>query len=206
VRLRSAPRDTRFYDLLTAAAANIVDAMSVLDRFVRADAVDREALAGEMRRLEHVGDQHTHALIELIDVTFVTPFDREDIYRLAVRLDDVVDFVDEVVDLALLYGCERFPHGVFEQVELLTKAAALTVDAMPKLRAPKGLVPYWRQIGEVENAADQVHRRLLSLLFSGEYEPLAVMKLKDVVDGLEEAADAFEHAADVMHTIAVKES
>jgi hypothetical protein len=95
---------------------------------------------------------------------------------------------------------------VFEQVELLTKAAALTVHAMPKLRAPKGLVPYWRQISEVENDADQVHRRLLSLLFSGEYEPLAVMKLKDIVDGLEEAADAFEHAADVMHTIAVKES
>ncbi|MFI9387717.1 DUF47 domain-containing protein [Kutzneria sp. NPDC052558] len=206
MRLRAAPRDARFYDLLTAAAVNIADAVAVLDRFVRADAADREALAQEMRRLEHVGDDHTHALIELIDVTFVTPFDREDIYRLAVRLDDVVDFVDEVVDLALLYGCDQFPPGVSEQVELLTKAAGLTVAAMPKLRTPQDLVPYWREISEVENAADQVHRRLLSLLFSGEYEPLTVMKLKDVVDGLEQAADAFEHAADVMHTIAVKES
>jgi uncharacterized protein Yka (UPF0111/DUF47 family) len=95
---------------------------------------------------------------------------------------------------------------VTEQVELLTKAAELTAAAMPKLRTPKDLVPYWRQINDVENAADQVHRALLSRLFSGEYEPLAVMKLKDVVDGLEAAADAFEHSADVMHTIAVKES
>jgi predicted phosphate transport protein (TIGR00153 family) len=206
MRLRAAPRDARFYDLLTAAASNIVDAVAVLDRFVRADAAEREPLAQEMRRLEHVGDDHTHAIIELIDVTFVTPFDREDIYRLAVRLDDVVDYVDEVVDLAVLYGCDRFPDAVSEQVELLTKAAELTATAMPKLRTPKDLVPYWQQINQVENNADQVHRRLLSQLFGGEYEPLAVMKLKDVVDGLESAADAFEHAADVMHTIAVKES
>jgi predicted phosphate transport protein (TIGR00153 family) len=206
VRLRSAPRDARFYDLLTQVAANIADAVTVLGRFVRADAAEREPLAQEMRRLEHVGDDHTHAIIELIDVTFVTPFDREDIYRLAVRLDDVVDYVDEVVDLALLYGCQQFPDGVVEQADLLAQAAELTTAAMPKLRTPKDLVPYWVQISEVENAADQVHRRLLSRLFSGEYEPLAVMKLKDVVDGLEEAADAFEHAADVMHTIAVKES
>ncbi|GAA3440529.1 DUF47 domain-containing protein [Kutzneria kofuensis] len=206
MRLRPAPRDARFYDLLTAVAANIADAVAVLDRFVRADAAARPPIAEEMRRLEHVGDDHTHAIIELIDVTFVTPFDREDIYRLAVRLDDVVDYVDEVVDLATLYGCERFPDGVFEQVQQLMKAAELTVAAMPKLRTPKDLVPYWQQISQVENDADQTHRRLLSLLFSGEYEPLTVMKLKDIVDGLEEAADAFEHAADVMHTIAVKES
>jgi predicted phosphate transport protein (TIGR00153 family) len=206
VRLRPAPRDARFYDLLTAVALNIADAIAVLGRFVRADADERAPLAAEMRRLEHVGDTHTHAIIELIDVTFVTPFDREDIYRLAVRLDDVVDYVDEVVDLALLYGCDQFPAGVTEQVELLTKAAELTAAAMPKMRTPKDLVPYWRQINDVENAADQVHRALLSRLFSGEYEPLAVMKLKDVVDGLEAAADAFEHSADVMHTIAVKES
>jgi predicted phosphate transport protein (TIGR00153 family) len=206
MRLRAAPRDTRFYDLLTASARNIGDAVAILDRFVRADVADRGPLAQEMRRLEHVGDDHTHAIIELIDVTFVTPFDREDIYRLAVRLDDVVDYVDEVVDLSTLYGCEQFPDGVFEQVALLGKAAALTTEAMPKLRTPKDLVPYWQQVSQVENDADQVHRRLLSLLFGGEYEPLAVMKLKDLVDGLESAADAFEHAADVMHTIAVKES
>jgi predicted phosphate transport protein (TIGR00153 family) len=206
VRLRPAPRDARFYDLLTDVATNIAEAVEVLGRFVRADAADRAPLAEQMRRLEHVGDDHTHAIIELIDVTFVTPFDREDIYRLAVRLDDVVDYVDEVVDLATLYACDRFPDGVFEQVEHLTRAAELTVQAMPKLRTPKDLVPFWQQISQVENDADQTHRRLLSLLFGGEYEPLAVMKLKDLVDGLEEAADAFEHAADVMHTIAVKES
>lgn len=206
MRLRPAPRDGRFYDLLTAMAVNIADAMSVLSRFVRAEGAERAPLAGEMRRLEHVGDDHTHTIIELIDVTFVTPFDREDIYRLAIRLDDVVDHVDEVVDRAVLYGCEQFPSGVLEQVELLTKAAELTATAVPRLRTPKDLMPYWREINDVEDAADQVHRALLSRLFSGEYDPMAVMKLKDVVDGLEAAADAFEHAADVMHTIAVKES
>jgi uncharacterized protein Yka (UPF0111/DUF47 family) len=77
---------------------------------------------------------------------------------------------------------------------------------MPKLRTPRDLVKYWADINEVENDADRVYRRALSRLFSGEYETLQVLKLKEVVDSLEAAADAFEHAADVMHTIAIKES
>jgi len=95
---------------------------------------------------------------------------------------------------------------VHAQVELLGRCAALTAEAMPKLAKPGSLDTYWVQINELENQADQVYRRLLSWLFSGEVDTLTVLKLKEVVDQLESAADAFEHVADVIHTIAVKES
>jgi predicted phosphate transport protein (TIGR00153 family) len=203
---RRKPRGSVFFDLFSTAGDNISTSVELLRDFVTAPLERRDALAVRMHEAENAGDDATHAIIEQLDRSFITPFDREDLYRLASRLDDVVDHMDAAVSLANLYAIPEFPDGVRQQVDLLCQAARLTADAMPELAAPHGLTAYWVAINELENEADQVHRQLLSLLFSGGYEPLEVMKLKDVVEELESAADAFEHVADVVHTIAVKES
>jgi uncharacterized protein Yka (UPF0111/DUF47 family) len=85
-------------------------------------------------------------------------------------------------------------------------AAELTAEAMPRLKTLRELNEYWIEINRLENQGDQIYRKLLAHLFSGEYEPLEVMKLKEVIDRLEDAADAFEHVANTIETIAVKES
>jgi predicted phosphate transport protein (TIGR00153 family) len=206
MRLLPTPRDTRFYDLFTAAAANIVTGVGQLRELVTTPAVEHERIAKAMRDTEHVGDNLTHDIIGLLDRSFVTPFDRDDIYRLAVRLDDVLDFMEAAVDLSVLYGVDELPSEVTEQVRLLCAAAELTEQAMPQLRDLTGLVSFWERINEIENDADRVYRRLLARLFSGEFDPLTVMKLKEIVDQLEAAADGFEHLADVLHSMAVKES
>jgi predicted phosphate transport protein (TIGR00153 family) len=206
MRLLPTPRDTRFYDLFTEAATNIVTSVGPLRELVTTPEGERDLIATSMREIEHAGDDLTHAIIEHLDKSFSTPFDREDIYRLAVRLDDVLDYLEAAVDLAVLYDVREFPPEVAEQVELLSQAAELTEQAMPKLRDLTGLVPYWARINEIEDDADRVYRRLLARLFSGEFDTLTVMKLKEIVDQLEAAADGFEHLADVLHTIAVKES
>ncbi|MGH3438772.1 MAG: DUF47 domain-containing protein [Sciscionella sp.] len=206
MRLRLTPQNARFYDLLTAAAVNLVEGAAILSEFRQAPACEREQLAGKMRAAEHAGDEATHAIIEELDRSFVTPFDREDIYRLAVNIDDVMDFMEAAVDLAVLYDVHEFPPGVTEQIQLLGQAAELTAKAMPRLRGLRDLVPYWIEINDLENQADRVYRKLLSLLFSGEFDTLTVMKVKDIVEQLEAAADSFEHVADVVHTLAVKES
>jgi len=206
MRLRLKPRDTRFFDLFSVAGTNIVSAVTVLREFVSAPTEARVALAERMHDAEHAGDDATHDIIEQLDRSFITPFDREDIYRLAVRLDDVIDFMDAAVDLAALYNPEALPDGVLAQVELLDQMAQLTAAAMPRLATLRDLNDYWIKINELENDADKVYRRLLSYLFSGELETLTVMKLKEIIDQLESAADAFEHVADVVHSIAVKES
>jgi uncharacterized protein len=206
MRLRLKPRDKRFFDLFSTAGGNVVEAVDLLREFVSAPVDQRPELAKRMRDAEHAGDDATHAIIEHVDRSFITPFDREDIYRLAVRLDDVVDFIDAAVDFTTLYNPGELPTGVAKQVDILREMARLTAAAMPRLSTLHDLTDYWVTINELENDADRVYRRLLSYLFSGELETLTVMKLKDIVDQLESAADAFEHVADVVHTIAVKES
>jgi predicted phosphate transport protein (TIGR00153 family) len=171
-----------------------------------AEGAAREDIAQRMRDAEHQADESTHNIIRRVNTTFVTPFDREDIYSLASGLDDVMDFMEEAVDLVLLYEVERLPSELANQVEVLQRCAELTADAMPRLRTMKDLEEFWIEINRLENAGDKSYRRILAKLFSGKYEALEVLKLKDIVDSLEAAIDAFEKVANTVEQIAVKES
>ena len=159
-----------------------------------------------MRAAEHAGDEVTHAIMRELNESFITPFDREDIYRLASSLDDVMDAMEAAVDLVVLYQIGELPPEVADQVDVIERAAELTAAAMLKLRSMKDLSEFWIELNRLENQADQVYRRLLARLFSGDFDALTVMKIKEVVDQLEGAADAFEHVANTVETIAVKES
>ena len=101
---------------------------------------------------------------------------------------------------------QLLPAEMGQQVSLLQRCAQVTAEAMPRLRSMKDLSDYWIEVNRLENEADKLYRRLLSRLYSGEFDALEILKLKEVADQLEEAADAFEHVANVVETIAVKES
>jgi predicted phosphate transport protein (TIGR00153 family) len=206
VRLRLTPQETSFYDMFAASANNLVTGAKLLSELLGVEPPARPAVAERMRAAEHAGDDATHAIYRQLNLSFITPFDREDIYSLAGNLDDVMDAMDAAVDLVVLYKIEDLPRGLAGQVEVLERAAELTAEAMPRLRTMKDLTEYWIEINRLENQADQIYRQLLAHLFSGEYDTLTVLKLKEVVDQLEAAADAFEHVAHTIETIAVKES
>ena len=95
---------------------------------------------------------------------------------------------------------------MLELVNVIDRQARLTADAMPRLKTMKNLKEYWVECNRLENEGDQAYRMLLVRLFSGEYDPLTVLKMKEVADELEAACDAFEHVANTIETIAVKES
>jgi predicted phosphate transport protein (TIGR00153 family) len=170
------------------------------------DANDREAIAQKMRDAEHQADECTHEIVRRVNRTFVTPFDREDIYALSSGLDDVMDYMEEAVDLVLLYEVDTLPSELANQVEVIQRCAELTADAMPRLKTMQDLEEYWIEINRLENAGDKSYRRILAKLFGGKYEALEVLKLKDIVDSLEDAIDAFESVANSVEQIAVKES
>ena len=205
VALRLRPRDTAFYDLFTQAAAHLVDGASLLAEML-GDGNDRQAIAQRMRDAEHAADETTHDIIRRVNTTFVTPFDREDIYALASGLDDVMDFMEEAVDLTLLYEVVKLPKELANQVEVIQRCAELTAESMPRLRSMNDLEEYWIEINRLENLGDKSYRRILAKLFSGKYEALEVLKLKDVVDSLEAAIDAFEKVANIVEQLVVKES
>jgi predicted phosphate transport protein (TIGR00153 family) len=206
VRFRLTPRETSFYDMFAASADNIVTGSKLLMELLGADSSGRVEIAERMRAAEHAGDDATHAIFHQLNSSFITPFDREDIYRLASNLDDVMDYMEAAADLIVLYQIDHLPKEVIRQVEVLERAAELTAEAMPRLRSMKNLNEYWIEINRLENQADQVYRRLLAKLFGGEYDALTVLKMKEVIDQLEMAADAFEHVANTIESIAVKES
>ena len=203
--LRLRPVDTTFYDLFAELAKHLVAGAALLAEML-GEGNDREVIAKRMRDAEHAADETTHEIVRRVNTTFVTPFDREDIYALASRLDDVMDYMEEAVDLVLLYEVEHLPAELAEQVEVLQRAAELTAEAMPRLKTMRDLEEYWIEVNRLENAGDKSYRRILAKLFSGKYEALEVLKLKDVVDSLEGAIDAFEQVANIVEQIAVKES
>jgi predicted phosphate transport protein (TIGR00153 family) len=199
------PRDNAFYAMFTEAGRNVAEAADVLAGLLDPNA-NRETVAKQLREREHAGDAVTHRIMRQLNTSFVTPFDREDIYRLASALDDVVDAIEGAADFIVLADVGKLPPLMGEQISLLQRSANETAEAMARLATLADLEPYWIEVNRLENEADRVYRKLLSKLFSGDYDALTMVKLREVADGLEDAADALEHVAHAVESIAVKES
>jgi predicted phosphate transport protein (TIGR00153 family) len=209
---RLTPHERGFYPLFTRAAENIVVAADELAKLVAAEPDARADFARRVKDAENAGDDVTHEIMVKLNSVFVTPFDREDIYRLASSLDDVVDAIEEAADRIVLYRLGALPPGMATQVDVLQRAAAATAEAMPKLEKVDQLHEYTIHVNSLEDEGDRAYHQVLSALLSPEQpitDPSAVLeviKLKEVVDTLEDAADAFETVANTVESIAVKEA
>lgn len=203
--LRFRPVENLFYEDFTESAQHLVIGADLLAEML-AEGADHAEVAARMRDAEHAADETTHAIVRRVNSTFVTPFDREDIYALASALDDVMDEMEEAVDRIALYTVKVLPSELSLQVDVLQRCAEITAAAMPGLTSMQDLSEYWIEINRLENVGDQNHRRLLAHLFSGEFKAMEVLKLKDIVESLESAIDAFETVANIVEQIAVKES
>jgi predicted phosphate transport protein (TIGR00153 family) len=207
VRLRLTPRDATYFDRFTELARYSVDGVGLLAEVLGApDKAARKTIAVRFGEVEHAADEATHAITVRLSQTFVTPFDRDDIYELATALDDVIDAMEEACDLIVLYKLDELPARISEVIQVLQRCAELTAAAMPNLRSMSDLSPYWVEIHRLENQGDKLHRKLVAELFEKTTDALLVMKLKEVIDVLEEACDAFERVAVLVETIALKES
>ncbi len=208
MRLRLRPSDKSFFEYFSRAAQNLVTGTALLAELVLPEA-DIQAISERLTEVEHDSDAITHELYNKINSTFITPFDREDIYRLGSGLDDVMDHLEAAGSLVYLYGLTKMPalpREVHEMIDVLDRQAKVTAGAMPRLRAMRDLKDYWVECNRLENEGDRAYRMLLVRLFSGEYDALTVLKMKEVADELEAACDGFEHVANTVETIVVKES
>jgi hypothetical protein len=208
VRFSLRPSEGAFFELFTRSAKNLVRGTDLLSELAL-PGVDVQSVSERLVEVEHDSDEITHETFKKINSTFITPFDREDIYRLASTLDDVMDHIEAAGTLVYLYGLTSLPalpREMHELIEVLDQQAKLTADAMPRLKSMQDLSDYWIECNRMENEGDRAYRMLLVRLFSGEYDALTVLKMKEVADELEAACDAFEHVANTIETIAVKES
>jgi len=208
VRFKFRPSDNSFYEFFVQAAQNLVRGTELLSELALPMA-DIQSIADRLEEVEHDSDKITHEVYNKINSTFITPLDREDIYRLASTLDDVMDHMEAAGNLVYLYGLTKLPalpREMHDMVHVLDQQARVTAVAMPRLKSMKNLKEYWVEVNRLENEGDRAYRMLLVRLFSGEYDALQVLKMKEVADELEKACDAFEHVANTIEQIAVKES
>lgn len=205
--LRANPRDETFYRLLTDSARHTIAAAQMLTQMLGASAAEREDLAPRLKEIEHEADEATHAIIHKVNTSFVTPFDHSDIVELAAALDDCTDFIEAVGQTVVLYRMNGLMPDITQQMEVIVRMAELTAEAMPRLATMKELKDYWVEINRLENEGDAIYRGLLRDLFGGAVtDPIEVIKHKDIIERLEQAADAFENVAHRVESIAIKES
>ena len=201
--VRLTPQKREFFDLFTQAAKNVEDIagklVDLLDRWPESRPVLRD-----IKELEHEGDRLTLDVIMLLNRTFVTPFDRDDMYRLASAIDDVCDHVDEAADNIDLYEVQHVPVRAREQAEVIHRAAARLREAVERLEGFRDSRRQLVALRELEDEGDRLVREAVADLFRAEPDPLAIIRWKDIHEQLEEAVDACENAADVLEAILVK--
>jgi predicted phosphate transport protein (TIGR00153 family) len=203
-RIRLVPQNREFFHLYSRAASNAVDIArllcELLDRFPQ----NGMELIGRIKDLEHTGDQVTREVVDLLNRTFVTPFDRDDMYRLAGALDDVCDHVDEAADNVGSYGLDSVPAKAREQADVILRAAIKLDEAVSRLEGFRDSSAELRALRDLEDEGDRLLRDGIADLFRSSNDPIAVIRWKDLHEHLEEAVDACENAADVLEAIVVK--
>jgi len=203
VPVRLTPQKREFFDLFTRASGNARDMARVLVELLEDWPESRERLR-DVRELETEGDRLTHDVINLLNRTFVTPFDRDDMYRLVTAIDDVCDYIDEAADNIDAYEVLEVPEKARQQAEVIHRAASRLHDAVELLEGFKDSQRQLVAVRELEDEGDRLEREALAELFRSGADPLTIIRWKDIHEQLEEAIDACENAADVLEAILVK--
>jgi hypothetical protein len=201
---RLLPREEKFFDLFEQQAAHIVSASRVLEEMTL-EYADAKAKAAQIKDLEHTCDTVTHEIVRRLNTTFVTPIDREDIYALACRLDDVLDLIDAVADRLLLYKIDSPTDGAIAMAKIIVKTAEETDRAVHCLRT---LSAYYHkhavEVNRLENEADRLLRDQLAALFEGTTDAIEVMKWKEIYETMESVTDRCEDVVNVIEGIVLK--
>ncbi|HEY4900285.1 MAG TPA: DUF47 family protein [Terriglobales bacterium] len=204
--VRFIPRETKFFELFADIANNVVEgAQALSDLLHNYDYETMPAAVAKIAAIEHRGDEMTHRILIKLNQTFITPFDREDIHLLASSLDDVLDFIFAASDRLVTYkitqpspSAKVLAGIILRQAEELGKAVAL-LD-----KDDAHLLDHCVEVNRLENEADKVSREAIGRLFDGESDPITLIKLKELLEVLEEASDKAEDVADVLETVVLK--
>ncbi len=201
--MRLVPREAKFFQMFTDLAQNATEGARLLSEILS----DGGEIANRVQRLkaiEHRGDDMTHEILTKLNQTFITPFDREDIHKLAVSIDDVLDFVWGAGERMVIYKIATPPHAAGELAAIVVRQCEELAAAVGLLEKNRGLLPHLVEINRLENEADLVSRGAIGALFEYEKDPIALIKIKELIEVLERATDKAEDAANVLESVVLK--
>lgn len=201
------PKETKFFEMLNKQGETILEAAEEFANFAKEyDSLNehkRRQIIEKIKKIEDKGDTQTYDIIESLNKSLVTPFDREDIHELASLQDDILDLIDENARKLILYKIEKMPALMKKQAELiheLVKKIHVTITNLTKLKEAKRLCEH---IYAIENKGDTLYEDSISQLFENN-NALDIIKFKDMHEGLEEVFDKGTEIADIIQAIVIK--
>ena len=202
------PHDESFYGFFEEASQNLMNGVALLKNLAKTnDSSGRDKLIMQIKELEHHGDSLTHKIFSELNSTFVTPFDREDIHQLTSALDDIMDHMDGTASRIALYKINEYPETMVKLIDILELSIGELqsgVGMLKDLNKTNELQRVFQKVNEYENNADAVFEQGVADLFENEKDAIKVIKLKEVLVGLETATDKCEDAANVLEGIYIK--
>jgi uncharacterized protein len=203
---RFLPREEDFFTLFERHAALTVEGAKQFVTLVSGGQNVR-ALAARIKEIEHETDVITHACVERLHTTFLTPFDRDDIHRLITRMDDVMDYIESASERIALYELREMTQEVRDLAAVLvraTEAVALAVSGLRDLKRAQAVLNHCIEVNRLENEGDEILRNAVATLFKGGSDPLFVMKWKEVYEALENATDRCEDVANIIEGVVLE--
>lgn len=201
------PQDDKFLPFFEQSADNLRDAANVYSNLSRVTTKEEIAsVRDEIKNLEHVGDKLTHTIFEELNRSFITPFDREDIYSLTKRMDDVLDLMDHVADILVLYQITKLDDGMNMLVDVTKRAVIDIHKAVHTLRK----IDYDRireqiiSVHALENEGDRLYRHFIGKLYAEERDAIRLMKYSSIYNELEQTIDKCEDLMNAIESIALK--
>lgn len=203
--MRLIPKDEGFFEMFDALASIMVRSAKVLAELFN-EPNRLEVFAAQIKTLEHEGDAITHEIMNRIDKSFVTPLDREDIHRLANRLDNVVDLVDGTARRAQMFHLSDRREHAKELTQVLVQSTELIAKAAGSLKKPHDVAQIGREMKGLEEAGDAIYSKAVGALFEGTPNALDVIKWKELYDNIEDAIDECEDVLNVLESVSLKNS
>ena len=203
MKLRLSPKETKFFEMFAEMCSNLQEAAREMQALLL-EMKDIHGAVQRIKQLEHRGDEMTHAIITRLNQTFITPFDREDIHKLASSIDDVLDFINAASDRILTYRITQVHPAAAELAGIIVRQSDALSKAVSHLQEHKDVIDYCVEINRLENEADVVARKAIGELFDRERDPITLIKNKELYEVLEMATDKAEDAANVVESVVVK--
>jgi len=201
--VRLIPRETRFFEMFSEMVNNLTEGAKLLKAILQ-DMKDVESRVEQLKTIEHRGDEMTHDILTRLNQTFITPFDREDIHKLASSLDDVLDFVHAAGERLVMYKITEFVPSAPQLADVIVRQSDQLCRAVEHLEKKNNVLQYCVEINRLENEADRIASMALGQLFETETNPIALIKKKELYEVLETATDKAEDAANVIESVVVK--
>jgi hypothetical protein len=205
-KIRFFPKTHDFFSYFERSSRNILDGTKLLQRMI-ANKGEREELVHKLKDYEHVGDKITHDVVDLLHQTFLTPFDRSDIHTLVTKMDDILDIVYYVGKRMTIYDVSDMPEEVAQLADIVNQSAeeiSKAIAGLESLKNVKKVLNHCIEVNRLENEADEKMNVVIEKLFRNGWNPIEVIKLKEIVENLEAAEDKCEDVANIIENIILK--